>query len=402
MLDITTTRLENESYTAFLKRIVRMCADKQIAYTEMGDALLGSQNVYSDDNLRKAFYVLDKIVDNLDGDCNITSNDVIREIELQKDELKKERYKLQATKIEDTRNKRQVARFELFYENIRDAIKVLPIPEFKYKSDIDNNKKCIVVGIGDVHYGATFSSENNSYSRDECKNRFNKLLNYLIDYVKKNNLDTIKIVNVADCIQGILRLSDLQINDTAVVQCVVEISQIIANFLNQLSSVCKVEYYHITSANHSQTRNLGSQASVLAEEDVEKIIANYIHDMLIDNSNVDVIFDTNKEYIDFKVFDFQCTAEHGHRVKNIETFIKDKISLRRKMYSYAFLGHTHSSKEIIVGEEKNNNIEILVVPSFIGSDPYSDTLNVGSKAMAKLYEFDEVYGHIGSKNIILN
>ena len=61
-----------------------------------------------------------------------------------------------------------------------------------------------------------------------------------------------------------------------------------------------------------------------------------------------------------------------------------------------------NSNGIIVGEENSNNIEVLTVPSFIGSDPYSDKLMVGSKAMAKMFVFDEKYGHIEDKNFILN
>ena len=308
---------------------------------------------------------------------------------------------MQATKLEVNREKRQDSRFELFYENVRDAITALPLPKF-YPINPYNGENCYVLGMGDIHYGAVFNSENNSYSREECVRRFNVLLNYMAEYVQKNCITNLKVLNVADDIQGLLRLSDLQINDTDIVECVVEISRIIAQFLNDLSAYCNVEYYHITASNHSQTRNLGSRASVLAGEDLEKVIANYIHDVLVGNNRVEVIFDTNKEYIDFDIFNFHCTAEHGHRVNNVNTYLKDKSVLRRTLYSYGFLGHTHSSKEIIVGEENSNNLEVLVVPSFIGSDPYADTLNVGSKAMAKIYVFDDKYGHIGSENIILN
>ena len=66
-----TTRKQNEEYVDYMKRIIRMCADKQISYSEMGDALLGDLNCYSAENLRKAFYVLEKI-------CNIINNEIIK------------------------------------------------------------------------------------------------------------------------------------------------------------------------------------------------------------------------------------------------------------------------------------------------------------------------------------
>lgn len=329
-------------------------------------------------------------------------DDYAKELEEQRRALTIERNKLAATKVEYNREIRHYSRFELFYENIAKTITTLEKPEFVDIDITEDTDNCYVLTFSDLHYGATYSSENNTYSREECKRRFEYLYNYMIRFVINNNVQKLKILNGADSIQGILRMSDLQINDTDVVMCVVEISQIISEFLNKLSKYCSIEYYHVCQANHAQTRNLGSKASELAGEDLEKIIANYINDVLKDNERINVIFNMDKEYVDFKIFDFECTVEHGHRVKNINNYLKDKSILRRKMYDYAFLGHTHSSKELIVGEHDNHNLEVLVIPSVCGSDPYSDKLNVGSKAMAKIFKFNSKYGHIGSENIILN
>lgn len=369
----------------------------------MGDCLLGSKNVYSSENLRKAYYVIEKVAENINGDCIITDNDILKEIESKKDELYKERCKIQALNISHNRYRKQDARFELFYDNIAKVIETLPKPTLN-RNHIDNNEEenIHVVGIGDIHAGANFTSTNNSYSIDECKRRFGVLLSETEKYVIKNKISKIKMLNVSDTIQGILRMSDLQINEIPVVDAVVQISRIIAEFLNELSSVCDIEYYHVPMANHSQVRNLGSKASELPQEDLEKIIVNYIGDLLRSNDKVKVISNTGKDYIDFKIFDFECFAMHGHQIKNVKDCIKDMSNLHKKFYSYSFLGHRHSANEIIVGEENHNNIEVLTIPAFIGSCPYSDSLFLGSKAMVKIYEFNKVYGHIGSKNIILN
>lgn len=318
-----------------------------------------------------------------------------------KNEIAKERYKLQALKLEQNRENRINSRFELFYDSISKTIGKLDPPEIKPR-EIPKSGKQWVLGIGDLHYGAEFKSVNNSYSRDECQRRFEVLISNLIPFIQSNNVRSLIIVNVADTIQGILRLSDLQINDVPVVRCVVEISQLIAEFLNKLSAYCSVEYYHVPSANHSQTRNLGSKASELACEDMEYIIVNYIHDMLRENRQVFVAKPSGGDILEFNIAGFSCFAMHGHQVKSAANIIKDMNNLRGMNYSYAFLGHTHSANEIVVGERGTYNIEVLTVPAFIGSDPYADSLMVGGKAMAKLYEFDELYGHVGSKNIILN
>jgi len=317
-------------------------------------------------------------------------------------ELEKARQKLYATKLEYNRDLKHESRFELFYENIKNAIVALEPPVIKTANcDCDDDVEYIL-NFGDLHYGSNFKSINNEYSRDICKARFEMLLGYVIGYVIKNKINHLKILNVADCIQGVLRISDVQLNETSVVQCVVEISQIIASFLNELSEFCTIEYFHVSSANHGQVRPLGSKASELASEDMEKIICNYIKDTLRCNNRIQVVFDIDKEYLEFEIAGFQCIAEHGHRVKNIKSYLNDKLLLHRKMYSYGFLGHTHSNQCVVVGEEGNNNLEVIVSPSFVGSCPYADTLNVGGKASANMLKFTKTNGHIGTDVFILN
>ena len=330
------------------------------------------------------------------------SKGYLSELEIKQQQLQKERYKLQATKLEMNRNLRQESRFDLFYENVKEAIISLEPPVFERINILPASNKEWVLGFGDIHYGSNFNSQNNIYSRQESQRRFEYLLSNMRRLISENNIQTLKIINAADTIQGILRMTDFQINDIPIVECVVEISRLLAEFLNQLSALCFIEYYHCSASNHGQIRPLGSKANEIAAEDMEKIIVNYISDLLINNNRVKVISELDKEYLSFDIFGFKTVILHGHQIKSVCDIVKDLSNLHRVFYDYVFLGHRHSANEIIAGEGAKHNIEILTIPSFIGSDPYADKLMVGSKAMAKLYEFDSVNGHTGSKNIILN
>ncbi len=330
------------------------------------------------------------------------NDEYIQVLEEKKQEIQEERYKIQALNIPINREARQNARKQLHYENLKEAMESLPIPEFNEIKPNRNDNKCWVLGMGDFHFGAKFKSENNEYSRDICKIRLESLLGILAVEIENNDIRKIKVLNVADTIQGILRLTDLKLNEIPVVESVVEISRLLGLFLNKLSKYCEVEYYHCSCANHSQIRPLGSKASELVAEDMEKIIVSYITDLVAKNHRVKVISDLSKDYLTFDIFSFKSIILHGHQVKSPKDTIKNYSNLHREFYDYAFLGHRHSANEIIVGEGNNHNIEVLTCPSFVGSDPYADSLMVGAKAMVKLYEFDSIYGHIGSKNIILN
>lgn len=320
-------------------------------------------------------------------------------------ELKKERMKLQVLNMERNRINRNEARFELFYEQIGNAITTLPLPEFE-EIDVsfkDDFKKEYLLCLADIHYGAEFESENNIYSREEVKIRLEFLQDKIIDWCNDKKVTHLHIASLGDLLQGLLRPTDLQINDTSVVQCVVEISRLIALFLNNLSKYIEIDYYHITKANHTQTRPIGTKANQLADEDLEFVIGNYIKDLLINNDRIKVhLMDHNKSYMCIDILGFEIVLSHGHWIKNISNALRDISMLRRSFVDYLILGHYHSGKEVTSNEGVCNDCELLIAPSFIGSDPFSDSLLKGSKGSVKIYGFDEIYGHTETYKFILN
>ena len=332
---------------------------------------------------------------------NSVSNDT--DIDDKIRELQKERHKNQATAIELNRLNRQQDRFELFYENVKDAIQSLPVPHFKHDdSCLYKNQKEYILSLADIHAGANFKSENNEYSLGICEDRFNKLLNYMIAYVQEHNITKLDIAELGDSVQGLIHITDVKLNETSVVEAVVYIAKLISSFLNDLSEYCYIDYYHVPSANHTQTRCLGTKANELAAEDLEYVIANYIKDTLSNNNHIQVYTNFGHEYIEIPIFNFNVIALHGHQLNNIQNSLKDLSMLHRKFYDYVLTAHLHASNDMTVGEGDSNDTEVLVCPSFIGSDPYSDKLMKGSKAACKVFVFDNKNGHIGTDKIILN
>jgi hypothetical protein len=318
------------------------------------------------------------------------------------DQIRRERMKLQTLNVERNRIDRSEIRQELFYENVGSVISTLPLPDFQ---PIPATKNSIeyCVQLSDLHYGADFKSMNNEYSKEIFQQRLEYLTGWLENFIFEKEISKLHIVSLGDSIQGILRISDLRLNDSNIVKGVVEVSRLIAQFINSLSKYTQVEYYHVPSANHSQLRPLGTKASELPGEDFEYIISNYIKDLVANNNRVCVhLAEEGTEYIEVPIFDFNIIAMHGHQIKNIETSIRDLSVLTRKQLSYLLLGHYHSGKEIPSYEGQYHDCEILIASSFIGSDPYSDRLLKGCKASVKIYGFDEVYGHTESYKCILN
>ena len=313
-------------------------------------------------------------------------------LEKQCKEIEKQRHKLYATKSELTRQVRQQNRFELYYENIANEINVLNVPEFIGFECIENDKEYILT-IADIHAGANFITETNQYSFEEITKRFSKLLFESISFINKHQLNYIKVLCLGDDIQGILRLSDLQLNESSVVRATVFVAKTIANFLNELSKYCYIDYYHCPTSNHSQLRPLGTKASEIASEDVEYVICNYIKDVLVNNNRITVYNNFGYEYIEIPIFNFKTIAMHGHTVKNIDNVLKDLTYHKKTFYTTVFLAHYHAAKTGVVGEMFNTDCEVIVCPSFVGSCPYSDKLLKGAKPSCYILGYDEQYGH---------
>ena len=333
----------------------------------------------------------------------ITKSEYSHELDKKLEDIRKERIKLQTANIERGRVDRSLSRQELYYEYVGSVCEALPPPDFCSIPDGTHDEIEYVMPIADVHYGANFKSENNVYSPDIVKERFENLACYVGDFIQKKKLNKIHIVSLGDLIQGILRVSDLKINDSSVVKATVEISRLMASFLNEVSIYTNVEYYHAPSGNHSQIRPLGTKASELADEDLEYIIGHYIMDLCRDNPRITVhLAEEGKQYVEIPVLGNEIIAMHGHQLKNIENSIRDLSMLRRSFLDYLLLGHWHNGREIPSFEGVCNDTEVLVSPSFIGSDPYSDSIMKGSKAAVKVYGFSNVYGHTETYKFILN
>lgn len=397
-------KLENETEEQYLWKIGQMVDSGKIdSWASVNDIInkelgIDEEKWRDESSFRKRYQAAKKFYDGCFS--KMESNEYADKLEEQRKELEKQRQKLYATKTEYTRQVRQQSRFELFYENVADEIRAFNTPEF-VGLDYSVNNKEYILSIADIHAGANFITETNKYSFEEVTIRFNKLLNDAVCFVKEHQLGHIKVLCLGDDIQGILRLSDLQLNESSVVKATVFIAKTLANFLNELSKYCYIDYYHCPTSNHSQNRPLGTKASEIASEDVEYIICNYIKDVLVNNNRITVNTNFGYEYIEIPIFDFKTIAMHGHTIKNIDNALKDLTYHKKTFYTTVFLAHYHAAKMGVVGEMSDTDCEVIVCPSFIGSCPYSNSLLKGAKPSCCIFGYDEQYGHTETYKIFL-
>lgn len=398
-------RIENESQDQYFYRICKMKDVLGFTWPQMAEIFNEEFGCdYGEAKYRKDWTTFERIC-NANADKFSGDNAYLEEIKQAKYELEKERKKLYATKVEANRNLRLESREELFYENIRDTIQTLPMPMVVTGcSDymIDCGKE-YVLAIADIQAGASFKITHNEYSLKVCEERFCKLLDMIIKYVQFNHITKLHVVELADSIQGILRLTDLKLNEVPVVEATVTVARLIAGFLSKLSAYCYIDYYHTPSSNHSQIRPIGSKANELVCEDMEYIIGHYIRDMLRDHNRISVHLNDGYDYIEIPIYNFNVMAMHGHTIKNMDTALRDLSVMHRKLIDYVFVGHFHNGRVIPGNEHDCHDTELLMCPSFQGTDPYAfSKLGKSSKAACKMFIFDSKYGCTGTEKFVLN
>ena len=237
-VDENLKRLPDESDDQYFYRVCNMKESLGFTWPQMAEIFNNELGCNKGDTAYRKRWSAFKSVLEANADKIVGEDKYLEEIKQAKYELEKERRKLYATKVEANRNLRLESREELFYENIRDTIQALPMPNIVFLQDeMEFNKKKYVLAIADIQAGAKFKLDCNEYSLEICEERFNNLLTQLYLYVGSNNINELSVVGLGDNIQGILRLTDLKLNETSVVEATVTVARLIACFLNKLSAV---------------------------------------------------------------------------------------------------------------------------------------------------------------------
>lgn len=331
-------------------------------------------------------------------------NGAIVELELKKIEVMEERKKLQAMKNEIHKKTRIKGRNELMYEHVTAAIEnqpSLPLPSFKVLQP-NHKQRAAILGFGDEHFGKEFKSLNNEYNEQIYLERMAQLLSETVESIQKESLNELVVLNGADSVEGMaLRVSQLTPLQYGFMDQVIKYSRYKVEWLKELSKYVKIKYIHIPSANHTELRLHGTSRGEMPKEDVERIIATYIHDMLQENERIEVpLYDDG--IVDFNLLEFEFVACHGHQIKNKKNAIRDLSQLKRKFYDYMYISHFHHGNMLTVGEAAGHNVQVIQLPSVMGSDEYSDSLMTGAKAGANLSIFESEKGRTIQYDYILN
>jgi len=354
------------------------------------------------DSLRKAWqpkeygayelykYLKDKLVSE-----NISDDKVLKQIEISKREIYKERQKLRDEKNEYTAWLREQSRLELFFERIDESVNKLISKKSRYIpepiNDISLNTK-IICSFADCHYGTDFDIRGfdneilNKYNPEIFIERMWKLRDELLHFCKMNNCKKVSIIDLGDSIDGLLHIGQLKSLRGNIVDDIMDYAEFIADWLESLSDKIYIDFY-TSEGNHGDLRLLTGSKGDFPHENLERIYSRVIQRILKDNPNIEIHKSLNGLNY-FNVNGFNILTAHGSNEKNIKSSIKEYEDTYGIKINYMLVGHLHCKNEIEVANGK----EVIQVRSVVGINEYSNNIKKTSNAGAIMFTVHKDYG----------
>lgn len=399
-------RLENENFHKYIWRmdeLVQSCKYKnwkEITPFVNRELFGEDESQYRDESAyRKAVkYARDFYEAGVFG---VGEDEYYQKLQNEKREMQKIKAQVQTEKLEYYRWIREEARDELITEKICNAVSSLSHLDIPQHVHPIHNSRAYALVFGDEHYGVEFELKGlfgdilNAYSPEIFEKRMWDLFDQTVEIIQKENIDTLNVFSMGDFSDGILRASQLMKLRYGVVDGTIKYADFISNWLNELTKYVQVKYQS-TNGNHTELRMLGQPKGTFTEDNMGKIVVEFIKTRLKENPNFTYI-ENPTGYIYEELVGCPVLGIHGE-IKNMGNAIKEFSSIYGIHIQYLLAGHLHHNKV----EEVGVNQEVINIGSVIGVDDYSLTLRKTSNASAKLLVFEQDKGKICEYTFKLN
>jgi hypothetical protein len=222
----------------------------------------------------------------------------------------------------------------------------------------------------------------------------NKAYNHIIAQQKIHKFKRIKLIELGDIVEGShLRPSQLLAIKSLLIPQTVKVSQAYVSFLNALTKHMFVDFYCVTSSNHTQTRAFGTQRNELVEDDAMLIFAGIVEASMSKNKNFKIqsgrdllanITETHKMFI-----------AHGHLIEGKKSGYVQELAMARNIsFDYALFGHFHHYREVTLYSRDQYNMKVFYAPSMnTKHSDYEFDRNLSSKAGILMMVFNKHTGH---------
>lgn len=363
-------RLENENEYEYGLRLIEIKVEQNPDDLDWSDivSLLGMNVHY--DSLRKAanvtpysgYHVMKYFKEKYDKGC--TEISYLSELDRKTLEFQKERQRFFDQRTELNKVVRKMARQDENVDILERAITNGVIPQLIYvPNTVMSSDNDLLVSLNDLHFGAYVDNYWNYYNSDVCRCLMQEYLGSIIETAERYNAENCYVWANGDLISGNIHKSIAVSNRENVIAQVVGVSELISEFLAELSKHFRHVYFSSVAGNHSR---LEEKDLASPHERMDDLVEWYLKARLQNFENV--VFDHYRK-IDDTMYLLNIRGKtylgvHGDydgsdsKVQSLQTMAREHV--------YAILsGHLHHNKI-----DNVQGVKTIMAGSFLGMDDY--------------------------------
>ena len=345
---------KNENRIDYIKRITNLKSEYNMSYADWCYLITGGAE-YSEDNARKAYYVVEKMLPLISYQLELDEVKVKRYNDLHSKEvqIQKERERQKDERRAYTNLVKSQARWEQIIETLEMGLRDADTSKFlnnhivSYEPQEENEA---VLVISDTHIGMTINNALNVYNKEVCIKRFDNLLEQTLKHCKVNNVKRLNVVIGGDIIEGNINTSGRVTQNENVVEQIFTASELLSETLVKLSqSIPQIRVWN-TNGNHARM-NKDTKES-LNGESFESIIYEYVKmrvELLKHKEKIgwNIKFNEN-DYPDIAVIEIEncnklIVASHGTKDRSIKNNLSRINQYLNIKADYYLMGHVHHS-----------------------------------------------------------
>lgn len=299
---------------------------------------------------------------------NISNESILSELDEKKIELRKERQKFYDQRNAFNKIVRNRSRQEELNEILVDAVKSGSLPKLNYSPcPVIHSENDLLVSLNDIHYGVNIKNAWNEYNSDICRDMMRQYIDKVISIGQTHGSENCICWMNGDAISGNIHYSIAVTNKENVIEQVMGVSELVSEFLAELSKHFNKVIFITVAGNHSRI-NPNKEDSVAAER-LDDLIEWYVKARL---QNFDNVF-IEGDKIDETMYAIDIRGKtycgvHGDydnsaaKVQALQTMVS---KLTGKPLYAVLSGHMHHNKIDSV-----QGVKTIMAGSFMGVDDY--------------------------------
>lgn len=294
----------------------------------------------------------------------------LKEVEIQKNELFKERKRMQDQRREYRKLSTTDSRVEHIWEEMLDEAKQLNVMKpLSYTSNVTNfSDREAVLFISDLHYGMVTDNIWNTYNIDICNQRLSELIAKTSQHLIENKVRKLHILILGDLAHGAIHTGCRVASEETTSRQLMQVAERIAEVIDALSGCVDCTDVYSTYGNHMRT--IQNKNDSVHADNMEQIVPWWLEWRLADKPNINIIEAEWYEFIWLKVCGVSIVAVHGD-LERFKAFGITMNTLFTKKFDetidLAVMGDKHHLEEF-----EACGIESVIVRSLCGADDHSN------------------------------